>query len=284
MTIAVDETAAETAVDMATEGAPASGETSVPGNDQLEQLYGELIGKIPSALEQFATKPLARFQWRSRAASGASGSLDVILDKVIRSKKANASNLVLEFRCVTRSGSALPVQITLNLFRQVKAGTINYRTTLGGNVRNWELAAFDEGELRVQTELSRPQGLAAVEHCGAVWFGDQRDAAKHGVATGVERVGTPIVNTLVSAYWPQFNVSAPKRRWTLGRAPALRTDGVVAIEPAEWAAGILAFCLWSMLLRTLSEPDERIAFDGVTSEETAGSPRRTTTGLAAPST
>jgi len=95
------------------EGAPVSHvqQTEAPPAqpDLIEQLYVELGDKVPPALEQFVGQTLAKFAWKSRAANGASGQLDVMLEKATRSARTGAQQLTLDFRCTPKSGSAVSV-------------------------------------------------------------------------------------------------------------------------------------------------------------------------------
>lgn len=234
--------------------------------DAIDLLYAELGEKLGDALDHLVGKPLARFAWRSRAASGGGGQVDVTLQKVNRSTRSGAAQLVLEFRCESKGGSTVVVPMTFSPFRQTKQGTLSYRLQFGGNFRHWECARTENGELFVETAFTRPIGLAALEHFGAVWFGGAQEASKRGVASGVERVGNAILNDLVAAFWPRFQVGAKKREWGLARAPSLLQGDAIRINADEWAAGTLVFCLWSLLLRTLSEPEEAIAFDALVSD------------------
>src|SRR6187549_2795444 len=74
-----------------------------PGPDLIDLLYTELVDNLAPALDAFIGKPLAHFAWRSRAASGASGQLDVSLVKVNRSSRSGAAQLVLELRCEAKA-------------------------------------------------------------------------------------------------------------------------------------------------------------------------------------
>lgn len=244
-----------------------------PGTpDWIGALYAELADKLPPALEKFVGQPLAKLAWKSRAASGATGQLDVSLAKVNRSTRSGAAQLVLDFRCDPKGGAPVMVAITLNPVRQTKQGTFYYRVQLGGSFRQWEAAMVEGEELVVQAGLARPVGIGALEHLGTVWFGSQQDAAKHGVGTGVERVGQPIVHPALAAFWPRYQLSSKKREWALAKEPGLQVGDVITANGEEWAAGVLVFCLWSLLLRTLTEPDESIPFDTLTWPDARGLP------------
>lgn len=227
----------------------------------LDALYAELTDKLAGALEAFSGHPLARFAWKSRAATGGAGQLEVTLQKVNRSTRAGSAQLILDFKCEPRNSAPVVTSMTLNVFRQSKSGTLHYRLQFGGGLRQWEFARADDGELAFETSFPRPMGLEALEHFGAVWFGGAHDSGRRGVAGGVERVGNPIVDAKVAAFWPKFDLGSKKREWVIAKEPAFQVNGGVQIVADEWAASVLVFCLWTLLLRTLSEPDEPTEFD-----------------------
>ncbi len=243
-----------------------------PAVDFIDLLYTDLVDKLAPALDAFIGKPLAQFGWRSRAATGASGQLDVSLVKVNRSSRTGAAQLVLDLHCEAKAGSSAVVQITLNPVRQSKHGTLQYRIMLGGNFRTWECATCENGELAAQTSFAPPKGLAALEHMTTVWFGSPQEAAKHGVSAGVERSRDPVAHELLARFWPHSHAASKKREYGLAVAPGLQVDGGVTVDAAEWAASVLVFCLWGLLLRTLSEPDESIPFDDLATEDAQGLP------------
>ncbi len=243
-----------------------------PSVEGIDQLYSALVDRLPDALDAFCKQPLAKFQWRSRAASGASGQLAVSLNEVRRSARAGSGQLTLDFECTPQVGQPVVVSMILAPFRQTKNGSLNYRATLGTGLRQWECAVEDEGGLSAQASFARPTGLAALEHLAAVWFGTQQEAAKHGVATGVQRAGNPILHPLLEQFWPRFNSTPKARVWGLARPPGLSANDPIDIHPQEWAASVLVFCLWTMMLRTLTEPDELIPFDALAQPEARGLP------------
>jgi len=245
---------------------------AVPPVDLVGGLYTLLVDSLPVALDGFCKQPLAKFQWKSRAASGAVGQLDVSLEKVNRSAKAGAAQLRLDFQCTPKSGTPVLVEMTVAPFRLSKQGTLHYRVTLGGGVRHWQCAINDDGELIAESGFARPKGLAALEHLGTVWFGNQQDATKHGIAAGVERVDSAMVHPLLGTFWPRFNLAVKTREWGLARAPEISVGDALSINADEWAASVLVFCLWTMLLRTLTEPDEAIPFDELVNPQAKGLP------------
>jgi MoxR-like ATPase len=258
------------------EGAPVSHvqptEAPPAQPDLIEQLYVELGDKVPPALEQFVGQTLAKFAWKSRAANGVSGQLDVVLEKATRSARAGAQQLTLDFRCTPKSGAAVSIAVIINPVRSTKNGTLLYRSNTGGSFRAWDCAAVVNDELRQENAFSRPTGIAAIEHFGTVWFGNQQDALKQGIASGVERVGHPIVHPKLAELWPKYSLSSKKREWAVAKAPTLLHAETISLNADEWAAGLLVFCLWGLLLRTLAEPEESIAFDGVTAPDARGLP------------
>jgi hypothetical protein len=234
--------------------------TLAPPQERIGELHEILIAQVPAALEAFRGKPLARFQWKSRAASGSTGQLEVSLHQV--RARAGVAQFSLEFECVPKSGA--PISVVMNLAPiRTKNISIYYRVEVSGVLRHWTCATDSEEGLTVPNEFSRPSGLAALEHLAAVWFAPQQDAAKHGVTAGVERVGNPILNSLLASFWPRFNIAAKKREWSLARSPGLSTDNAISINAEEWSACVLVFCLWAMLLRTLAELEEPSSFDHI---------------------
>lgn len=235
----------------------------VPAEDRIDVLHAIVVDELPSALDSFCKQHLAKFQWKSRAASGATGQLDVSLHQVNRSAKAGAAQLRLDFQCTPKGGAPVLVSMSLSPGRQSKQRALHYRLQFGGSFRHWVCAVDEDGELSAQSEFARPNGLAAIEHLATVWFASPMEATKHGVAAGVERVGNPIVHPQLEAFWPRFSPASKKRDWGLAKAPALSDEDAITINAKEWAASVLVFCLWTMLLRTLTEPEEKVPFDAL---------------------
>ncbi|NUP07984.1 MAG: AAA domain-containing protein [Polyangiaceae bacterium] len=254
------------------EGAPVSHVQANKPANLIDLLYDELGDKLAPALDEFIGPSVARFAWKSRAASGANGQLEISLQKVNRSSRSGAAKLVLDFRCEPKGGEPVGVAITLNPIRQVAKGTLTYRIQIGANNREWECAVYENEELTSQPGFARPTGIAALDHFGSIWCANQQEAAKHGVATGVERLGNPILNANIEAFWPRFQLASKKREWALAKPPAIQVTDKVTVNAKEWASGVLAFCLWALLLRTVTEPDERIPFDALTGADLKGLP------------
>jgi energy-coupling factor transporter ATP-binding protein EcfA2 len=241
--------------------------------DYLGRLQLSLAEQLPGALAKLCNTPLARFQWKSRGASDTAGQLEVSLVSAARSQRAGAAQITLEFRCAPRGGAPVDVSVVVNPYRRTGDQTLNLRVNLEGSLRTWECAAVQEGALVVQTSFARPSGLPALAHLGSVWFTNQEDAARHGVASGVERIAKPIVHPALAALWPRYNVAAKKRDWALAKPPDLQADeSSVTINAEEWAAGLLVLCLWTMLLRVLTPPDEPTPFDRLATLEARGLP------------
>lgn len=243
-----------------------------PAEDELDELHAILVKQIPAALDSFCNQSLAKFEWRSRAASGASGQLEVSLHQVNRSAKAGAAQLRLDFQCIPKGGQPVLVSMSLAPVRQSKQRALHYRLQLGGSFRNWSCAVYEDGELSAQSEFTRPNGLAALEHLATVWFASPVETTKHGVGAGVERIGNPIVYPLLESFWPRFSPASKKREWGLARTPALSDEESISINAEEWAACALVFCLWTLLLRTLTEPDDPIPFDALVAPDAKGLP------------
>ena len=93
-----------------------------------------------------------------------------------------------------------------------------------------------------------------MEHLEAVWFGDDTGDVDQDVAPGVVRKVMPHPREArLAPFWPKFDSEGKMLIRALASVPATTTDEAVAIDAEDWAAAVVVFCLWSMLVRSLAE-------------------------------
>ncbi len=240
--------------------------------DSLAALLDEIVDKMPMALEAFAGKRLADFRWTARTQSDVGGELEIRLDRVERGK-AGSAQIRIVLTCTTKTKVAVAVNVALQFYRQTKDATMNVRADIAGTMRTWEFASLDDTGLVFHTGFPRPRGLAGIENVGLVWYATHSDGSKHGVASGVERQGPVPVEPLVAEFWPKFDAVGKSREWALPRVPGVEnTEGIVRIASDEWAASVLGFAVWNLVLRTAAESDEPSPLDDLTKLESRALP------------
>lgn len=240
--------------------------------DVLDDINAEIAARLPALLKTWEGALLARFDWRLRGSGQVAGRLDVTLSSVVPSTRAGGGLPRLELTCTSRSGTAATVPIQLQTYRRKAAG-LHFRTLVYGAWRDWECASLDEGMPNWNGTFPRPKGLPSLEQLAEVWLSSH--AAKKGpessVATGVECIGAPMRHKSLSDIWPQHEPASRRTDFTLAR-PLFDGGDPSAVSVERFAASILAFSVWGLLLRSLTVQDEPQPFDALVGTDVGGLP------------